>query len=43
LKVKPADYPGKWRYFMPAEIDTKNKMLTNSSKTAKAGEGWMDE
>lgn len=34
--------PGKWRYFTPAEIDTINKMLTNSSKTAEGSEG-MDE
>lgn len=34
--------PGKWRYFTPAEIDTINQMLKNSSKTADAGEG-MDE
>jgi 23S rRNA pseudouridine2604 synthase len=34
--------PGKWRYFTPAEIDTINKMLANSSKTAEGNEG-MDE
>jgi len=34
--------PGKWRYFTPAEIDTINKMLINSSKTAEGSEG-MDE
>ena len=32
---------GKWRYFTPAEIDTVNQMLKNSSKTA-GGVG-MDE
>ena len=34
--------PGKWRYFTPAEIDTINKMLINSRKTADGSEG-MDE
>ena len=34
--------PGKWRYFTPAEIDTINQMLKNSSKTAEGSEG-MDE
>ena len=34
--------PGKWRYFTPAEIDTVNQILKNSSKTAEVGEG-MDE
>ena len=34
--------PGKWRYFTPSEIDTINKMLENSSKTADGG-GGMDE
>ncbi len=34
--------PGKWRYFTPVEIDTINKMLTNSGKTAEGNEG-MDE
>ena len=34
--------PGKWRYFTPAEIDTINQMLKNSSKTADGSEG-MDE
>ncbi len=34
--------PGKWRYFTPAEIDTINLMLKNSSKTPEGGEG-MDE
>ena len=34
--------PGKWRYFTPAEIDTINQMLKNSSKTADGNEG-MDE
>ena len=34
--------PGKWRYFTPAEIDTINKMLSSSSKTAEGSEG-MDE
>jgi 23S rRNA pseudouridine2604 synthase len=34
--------PGKWRYFTPAEIDTINQMLKNSSKTADGAEG-MDE
>ena len=34
--------PGKWRYFTPAEIDTINQMLKNSSKTAEGNEG-MDE
>ena len=34
--------PGKWRYFTPAEIDTINKMLKNSGKTAEGCEG-MDE
>ncbi len=34
--------PGKWRYFSPAEIDTINQMLKNSSKTADGNEG-MDE
>lgn len=34
--------PGKWRYFTPAEIDTINQMLKNSSKTAEGAEG-MDE
>ena len=33
---------GKWRYFTADEIDTINKMLANSSKTAE-GEGGMDE
>ena len=33
---------GKWRYFTPAEIDTINQMLKNSSKTAEGSEG-MDE
>lgn len=32
---------GKWRYFTPAEIETINQMLKNSSKTVD-GEG-MDE
>ena len=34
--------PGKWRYFTPAEIDTINKMVSTSSKTAEGSEG-MDE
>lgn len=34
--------PGKWRYFTPAEIDTINQMLKNSSKTSEGSEG-MDE
>ncbi len=34
--------PGKWRYFTPAEIETINKMLIGSSKTADA-DGGMDE
>ncbi|HMK03154.1 MAG TPA: 23S rRNA pseudouridine(2604) synthase RluF [Ferruginibacter sp.] len=34
--------PGKWRYFTPAEMETINKMLINSSKTADGNEG-MDE
>ena len=33
---------GKWRYFTPAEIDTINLMVKNSSKTAGGSEG-MDE
>jgi 23S rRNA pseudouridine2604 synthase len=33
---------GKWRYFTADEIDTINKMLANSSKTAE-GDGGMDE
>jgi 23S rRNA pseudouridine2604 synthase len=33
---------GKWRYFTPAEIDTINHMLKNSSKTADV-DGGMDE
>jgi 23S rRNA pseudouridine2604 synthase len=33
---------GKWRYFTPAEIDTINYMLKNSSKTADV-DGGMDE
>lgn len=33
---------GKWRYFTPAEIETINQMLKNSSKTAESAEG-MDE
>ena len=34
--------PGKWRYFTPDEIDTINKMVASSSKTAD-GDGGMDE
>ena len=34
--------PGKWRYFTPAEIDTINKLVAGSSKTAD-GDGGMDE
>ena len=34
--------PGKWRYFTPVEIETINKMVAGSSKTAE-GEGGMDE
>ncbi len=34
--------PGKWRYFTPAEMETINHMLKNSSKTAAGAEG-MDE
>ena len=34
--------PGKWRYFTPIEIDTINKMVSNSNKTAEGNEG-MDE
>ncbi len=34
--------PGKWRYFTPAEIDTINKLVAGSSKTAE-GDGGMDE
>lgn len=34
--------PGKWRYFTPAEIDTINVMLKNSSNSAEGSEG-MDE
>ena len=34
--------PGKWRYFTPDEIDTINKMVASSSKTADV-DGGMDE
>ena len=34
--------PGKWRYFTPAEIDTINKLVAGSSKTAD-GDSGMDE
>lgn len=34
--------PGKWRYFTAPEIETINKMVSNSNKTADGNEG-MDE
>jgi 23S rRNA pseudouridine2604 synthase len=43
MNITLSDLPqGKWRYFTPDEIETINKMVAGSSKTAN-GDGGMDQ